>query len=263
MLSFWAVVLSTLASIIQSSLPEIVLGSSIRYTASSTYRMEKPLLRAVTDRIRTSIHADPRASILDDFLMRNAQAYVVAGAIRDALSSEWNGVGTGSPRDVDIAVSGVSREFFDSVLGCKGVRNRHGGYVLISQTQAAWEIWRLEDSIGLRKTNTAPSVENLLRTFNLACNALALDLRTGILTDAGAIDSIRRKQLTFVRNRIVHSQHTFAAKALLSGIRFSYSVETELQNFIATYLDHRALLHESLKTFPDLSVLFPSVNRCS
>jgi hypothetical protein len=217
--------------------------------------MQKLFLNAISDRILKSVHSDARALVLHELQIHNAQVYVLAGAIRDALNLEYNGIGTETPRDIDIAVSGVSREFFDSVLKTYGVRNRHGGYVLTGHMVPSWDVWRLEDSVGLRKTNTPPSVENMLRTFNLSCNAIALDIRTGTLIDAGAIDSIRKRHLGFVRNAIVHSKATFAAKGLLSQMRFSYTVELGLHNFIANYLDYGTLLHESLKTFPGIVVL--------
>jgi hypothetical protein len=217
--------------------------------------MRRLFLSAISDRILKSVQSDARAPVLHELQIHNAHVYVLAGAVRDALNLEYNGIGTETPRDIDIAVSGVSREFFDSVLKTYGMRNRHGGYVLTGHTVPSWDVWRLEDSVGLRKTNTPPSVENMLRTFNLSCNAIALDIRTGTLIDAGAIDSIRKGHLNFVQNAIVHSRATFAAKALLSQVRFSYTVEPGLHNFIAKYLDHGTLLHESLKTFPNIVIL--------
>jgi hypothetical protein len=67
-----------------------------------------------------------------------------------------------------------------------------GGYVFVSDALPTWDLWRLEDSIGLRKTNTPCSIDNVLRTFNLSCNAIALDIRTAIFVDAGAINAIHK-----------------------------------------------------------------------
>jgi len=217
--------------------------------------MQRLRLNVINDRILTSVYSDVRAAVLHEFLRHNARIYVLAGAIRDALAYAYEGTGEGSPRDVDIAISNVSREFFDSVLNACGVRNRHGGYVLTGHVLPTWDIWRLEDSVGLRKTNTACTIENVLRTFNLSCNAIALDIRTGVLTDAGAIDSVRDRHVAFVRNAIVHSEPTFAAKALLYQIRFSCTIDFQLQSFVSEHLNRSALLHEALKAFPGLAVL--------
>jgi hypothetical protein len=117
----------------------------------------------------------------------------------------------------------------------------------------AWDLWRLEDSVGLRKTHTARTLENMLRTFNLNCNAIALNLGTGVLTDAAG--SVRQKHVGFVPNAIVHSEPTFAAKALVSHLRFSWPICSDVQSFVSKHLDHAALLHEALKVFPGLSLL--------
>ncbi len=217
--------------------------------------MRRLLLNSISDRILIALYNDPRIAVLQEFLKHKAQIYVLAGAIRDALASEYQGAGQLGPRDIDIAVSHVSGEFFTSVAAAYGARNRHGGYVLACDSLPNWDLWRLEDSIGLRKTNTPCSIENVLRTFNLSCNAIALDIRTAKFLDAGAIDAVHNKRLSFVRNAIAHSNSTFAAKALLAQLRFSYTMDSELFTFVSEHLDYSALLHESLKAFPNLPVL--------
>ena len=99
------------------------------------------------------------------------------------------------------------------------------------------------------------SIENVLRSFNLDCNAVALDLRKGWLIDAGAIQAIRRKQVDFVPNVIRHSADTFAAKALLMQLRFNYSISSGLQHLILRNLSFKTLQHESYKVFPEISIL--------
>jgi hypothetical protein len=217
--------------------------------------MRKSSWAAVSNRVLESIYHDPRAALLREFELLHAEIYLLAGAIRDFLSLELNGTGSEVPRDIDLAVSGIPREFFDSVLRSHGVKNRHGGYVLARHGTPPWDIWRLEESVGLRKTNTPCSIENVLRTFNLNCNAIALDIRTARLIDGGATDSVRKRRLMFVPSAIVHSRATFAAKALLSEVRLGYTVDPRLRSFVARHLSHYVLLHESLKLFPDLPLL--------
>ena len=102
-----------------------------------------------------------------------------------------------------------------------------------------------------RPESSAPS-KNVLRSFNLGCNAIALNVRTGIFTDAGAIDSIRKKRLTFADYAIRHSHATFAAKALMLHLNMQYKVPLEVGEFIQTYLQPAELLYESKKIFPGL-----------
>ena len=92
------------------------------------------------------------------------------------FSSIYEGRGDGTPRDFDIGVAGIRKEDFDSILAGLGRRNRHGGFVLRERGLPTWDIWRLEDSVGLQKTKSLFSIENVLRSFNLDCNAIALRL---------------------------------------------------------------------------------------
>jgi hypothetical protein len=214
--------------------------------------MRRLQLQPVRDRILEALYQGGRVAALDVFLQENAEVHVLAGAIRDAIASEYESQSDVAPRDFDIGITGVDREFFDSVLTSFGTRNRHGGYLLREQGKPTWDIWRLEDSIGLRKTGLAFSLENVLRSFNLNCNAVALDLKSGVFTDAGAIESIRKRRVGFVEKRISHSCDTFAAKALLLQLRFGYDVSVEMNHFIKKNLEKQTLLYESLKVFAQL-----------
>ena len=178
----------------------------------------------------------------------------MAGALRDGIAAYY-GDRSGDPRDFDIAIANVSREIFDDVLSGLGKRNRHGGYVLSSQSDTNWDVWRLEETIGLRKTGSPRSLENALRSFNLNCNAIALDVRTGLFLDAGAIEAIRYKQLGFAQDAIRHSIDTFAAKALLLQLRLKYQVTDEMQRFVAQNLCVPTLLYEAVKVFPGAAIL--------
>jgi hypothetical protein len=120
-------------------------------------------------------------------------------------------------------------------------------------------VWRLEETIGLKKTGAPRSLENMLRSFNLNCNAIALDVRTGLFLDAGAIDAIRHKRLGFADDVIYHSADTFAAKALLLHLRLNYQLTDEMRAFVAANLRPDSLLHETSKVFPGVPALsFPA-----
>lgn len=216
--------------------------------------MKQLRLNPVRDLVLASINSDPRIQVLQEFFRRDAHIYVLAGALRDAITFDL-GQHNGSPRDFDIAVANVKREVFDDVLQSFGKQNRHGGYVLESEGASNWDLWRLEESIGLRKTGTECSIENVLRTFNLDCNAIAMDLSTGLFLDAGAIDAVRHKRVGFAEGAIHHSHETFASKAILLDLRLRYQPAGDLKSFVMRHLDSASLLHEAKKVFPHLAVL--------
>jgi hypothetical protein len=219
--------------------------------------MERLRLSTIQYRILDSLYHSNRSAILEEFLKRDAKIFVFAGAIRDAIALLYEGRGANAPRDFDIGIAGISRRDFHDVLAAFGLRNRHGGFVLRDHDLPAWDVWRLEDSIGLRKTGNTFSLETVLKSFNLNCNAIALDIKTGMFIDAGAIESIRRMRVGFVEGAICHSHATFAAKALLVQLRFGYSMSVRMERFIDRHLEESTLLHESLKSFPALSVIPP------
>lgn len=212
-------------------------------------------LNRVSDSVFSALNGDARAEALYEFLKHGAHIFIVAGALRDAIAAYYGGEGAGDPRDFDIAVANVSREIFDEVLSALGKRNRHGGYVLSSLGTPNWDVWRLEETIGLKKTGASCSLENVLRSFNLNCNAIALDVRTGLFLDAGAIDAIRHQRLGFAEDAIRHSTDTFAAKALLLHLRSGYHLTEDMERFIAANLNSSSLLYETAKVFPDAATL--------
>jgi hypothetical protein len=214
-------------------------------------------IKNVRDGVLGRLYQSPHAAIVEEFFHRGARVYVLGGAVRDAIAADFGRPSEFSPRDFDVGVSGVDATEFEDVVSGVGRKNRHGGFVLAEPGQPTWDIWRLENSIGLRKTGTLFSLENVLRSFNLDCNATALDIRTGLVYDLGAVDSIRREQVGLVKGVIRHSFRTFAAKALLSQIRFGYSASQDVARQVQRYLEEKSLLHESRKAFPNLEVIGP------
>jgi hypothetical protein len=212
-------------------------------------------LKSARDIVFTSLYRDRRAQVLEEFLRQGAEIYVLAGALRDVIAAHYEGEDHGGPRDFDIGVAGIRREDFDAVVSAFGQVNRHGGYVLKDKGGPNWDVWRLEETIGLRKTGTPYSIENALRTFNFDCNAIALDVSTGLFLDAGAIRAISQKRVDFVHDAIRHSQDTFAAKALLIEIRLKYMLSDHLRHFVRSHLNCSSLAHEVGKCFPDFAIV--------
>jgi hypothetical protein len=216
--------------------------------------MKQLRINSVRDDIFGCLNSDPRTGALQEFFRNGAHVYVLAGALRDTISfdsSEWHG----TPRDFDIAVSNVGREVFDEVLQPLGKQNRHGGYVLSVPGAPNWDVWRLEESIGLKKTGMACSLQTVLRTFNLDCNAIAMDLSTGLFLDAGAIEATRHRRVGFAEAAIHHSHQTFAAKALLLDLRLNFRLAPDMKRFVMQHLESTSLLYEARKVFPTLAIL--------
>jgi len=224
--------------------------------------MKQLQINPVRDAVFTAVQSDPRAQALNEFFRSGAQIHLVAGALRDAVARHYQYEGDKTPRDFDIVIGRLRREQFDAVLESLGRRNRHGGYLLSSEGSPNWDVWRLEETIGLRKTGAPGSIENVLRTFNLDCNAIAMDLRTGLVLDGGAIKAVLQRQVAFVYRAIRHSEDTFAAKALLLNIRLKYAMSADLNRFVAAHLKLPSLAYEARKVFSNFVALEDHPDRC-
>jgi hypothetical protein len=217
--------------------------------------MQTLRLKPISNRIEESLYRTSRSTILDELFHRGAKIHVLGGAVRDSIAFEFDREADWAPRDFDIGVSAIEPAEFEYLLSAFGEKNRHGGFVVKEQGFPTWDLWLLESSIGLRKTGAPFSLENVLRSFNLDCNAVALNVRTGVLSDSGAIEAIRRKRVDFVSYVLKHSLGTFAAKALLTEVRFGYALSAALASLIETRLDSNTLMYESRKVFPQLPLI--------
>src|SRR5687768_16931751 len=92
------------------------------------------------------------ADIASRLFANGGRGYVMAGAVRDALASCEFGLDVRAPRDLDIGIEDVSIETFESVCFDLGaVKNRFGGFRLELPDSFQLDVWRLENTISLRR----------------------------------------------------------------------------------------------------------------
>lgn len=191
---------------------------------------------------------------LEYFFARDTRPLLLAGAVRDALLSIELGRPTRSPRDLDIGVHCASQRRFHRMLRqLGGIPNRHGGYKLVLNGQAL-DIWRLQDTVGIRFHRAPYSLTNVLRSFVIDLNAAAFDPDTGVFYEGGTLRAVRTRQIHFAEGALLHSAPTFAAKALLAAIRFGIPLSSELHRFTCQFIDSHTLSHEWAKVFTERPV---------
>lgn len=219
--------------------------------------MRKLKINTVRDNIQTQIWNSRGNELLQHLFLRGAKIGVFAGAVRDAILTYECGCSNIQPRDWDIGISGVSRQEFDGILReFGGSRNRYGGYKLFCGSSPSWEVWRQEDTVGLRKTKSPFNLKNLLRSFVLSCNAIAFDLDKGLFDDHGALRSIARGEISVLEDAIMHDREIFAAKAMALTFRRPFGLGSLMESFVFTYLKRGSMIHEMRKAHFRTEILF-------
>jgi hypothetical protein len=195
--------------------------------------------------LRALLAEAPGDRLLSDLVKLGGRPFVMAGAVRDSVAIDIKAWPVRSPRDVDIGVEGLRKQLFAEIMRSYGAQpNRYGGYRLPCWSPRYWDIWRLEETVGLRASTEVKSVENVLRSFVLDCNAIAYDVLLDRFIDLNARTSIVRSEISLLRNAIVHDEAVFAAKALLSHHTLRMQLTPTLTGFVSTHLNSSCLIHE-------------------
>lgn len=191
---------------------------------------------------------------LEAHLSSSARAYVFAGAVRDALISTLNNCDL-TPKDFDFGIGGLTRAEFDQLgMHVRGVKNRYGGYKIGKVQGSCFELWRLEETIGVVLNKKKPTINNVLRSFILDVNSVGFDFKQRRILDSGCLLALRRRQIGLVTDTLFHNEENFAARAILLALRLSFSISGILQQFIRNFFDSNAFAYEVCK-LPDSWIL--------
>jgi len=219
--------------------------------------MRKLKINSVRDAIQNEFWHSAGNDLLQYLLSRGVKITVFAGGVRDVVLAQECGLSHIKPRDWDVGISGISRKKFDGILReLGGSKNRYGGFKLFCDSSQSWEVWRQEDTVGLRMTGSSFGLKNLLRSFVLSCNAIAFDLDTGYICEYGALHSLFSGKITILQDAIMHDWGLFAAKALNLTFRRPLKLDAEVEKFVIKYLDRTSLVHEFQKVYSETNTLF-------
>jgi hypothetical protein len=206
---------------------------------------------SVRDHVQEHLLHGGKWELLRYLFSRGARISVFAGAVRDAFLSEECGFRHVVPRDWDIGISHISLKEFDGLLReIGGSKNRYGGFRLAWGASECWELWRQEETVGLRKTKAPFSLVNTLRSFVLSCNAIALDVDRGCIYDHGAVSSIKLGKVWVLEDAILHDRAVFSAKALSLTMRRPFELTAASHCFVRQHLRGWNLVHEFKKVYP-------------
>ncbi len=128
--------------------------------------------------IRSSIGA-----VLDQIVERGWKTYVVGGTLRDVMLAPPSAF----PRDIDLIVVGPSQDAMENAFSDLITRKtRFGGLHLVRpfdcgvitrvSGEVLFDIWRLEDTWGIRDQDLPPTIENFVRTPFLNIDSVAIEV---------------------------------------------------------------------------------------
>ncbi len=207
-------------------------------------------IRGARDLLFDALKASGATALIEAALACNGRPLLFAGAVRDAVFTVEHGTEVRSPRDLDVGLVGMPREAFDGLLRELGAEpNRYGGYRVIQLGAPPLDVWRLEETLGLGVHNAPCELVNILRSFVLDINAIVFDPLSGFFHACGAVEAIRARRVGLTEGVLLHSADTFAAKAILSAIRFSLTPSASLEQFVWRYLRPATLAYEVSKSF--------------
>jgi hypothetical protein len=196
--------------------------------------------------------------VIQFLLRRDSKVGIFAGAVRDAVAAAEFGWEVSQPRDWDIGVSNISQKDFHGILAeLGGIQNHYGGYKLLLNGIVPWEVWRVEDTVGLRIRNAPRTLENVLRSFVLSSNAIVFDLDEEHFYDQGVLRSIASRKIEILSDAIIHDNEVFAAKALTLSFRFPFRLGPKALTHVRRHLTETALLHELQKINSSLAIYQP------
>jgi hypothetical protein len=203
-------------------------------------------VKAATRKMLLSkIAASGLNSVIEDLHQSDrAEAFLCAGAVRDAFLSVLANTHL-HPKDFDVGLGGLTKREFQQISSRLGAKpNRYGGIRIALKSGISADLWRLEDTVGIRLNNSSPDIEHVLRSFVLDVNAVAFNLRTQRFVDCGAVSSLKHRTIDLVPDALLHDRATFAARAILLALRFSFQLSRRLQNFTLSHFDAKVFRYE-------------------
>jgi hypothetical protein len=183
--------------------------------------------------------------VLDRVLERKWRAYIVGGTLRDVMLAPASAL----PRDIDIVVCGASREDLEAVFFDLMSRRTHfGGLHLVtpfrygglrqSRGQVIFDVWRLEDTWGLRNAGLPITIENFVRTPFLNIDSVAVELvprnARRRVTENGFFESLasRTLEINYAPNPF---PHVCVVRSLIMAAKLNFSLGPSLARYIAAY----------------------------
>jgi Poly A polymerase head domain len=169
-------------------------------------------------------------SLLRSNFPKNWSIYIMGGLLRNLLLEELRALPM-SNADVDLVINGASSsaELRDRLRHYCIRQNEFGGAKCrVSATGIVFDVWRIEDHVGMSSTASPRTVEQLLRHNLLDVDAILLDLKTDQLYDYGCLAAIRCGKISLLGKEGISEDFATAQAAHI--ILIAFKTRFELSN---------------------------------
>lgn len=172
--------------------------------------------------------------------------YIVGGTLRDVMLAPAHIF----PRDIDVVVTGSSQAALERVFIDLQVRKTSfGGLHLVrryesvgmarAQGDILFDLWRLEDTWGLREQGMVPSIENFVKTPFLNIDSVAMDIfaknHRHRIVECGFFEALERRTLdiNYEPNPL---PLVCIVRSLLIAAKLEFGLSRRLASFVCAYL---------------------------
>jgi len=161
-------------------------------------------------------------SLLRSNFPKDWSVYIMGGLLRNLLVEELRGLPINNA-DIDLVVNGAnsSSELRESVRDYCIRQNEFGGAKCqISRSGVIFDVWRIEDHVGMSSTAKPHTVEQLLKHNLLDVDAVLLDAQTEYLYDYGCVAAIQRGRVSLLGPEGISKEFAAAQVAHITLIAF-------------------------------------------
>ena len=190
-------------------------------------------------------------SLLRSNFPKDWSVYIMGGLLRNLLLEELRRLPINTA-DVDLVVSGAnsSNELRHNVRDYCIRQNEFGGAKCqISRSGVIFDVWRIEDHVGMSSRAKPHTVEQLLKHNLLDVDAILLDAQTEYLYDYGCVAAIQRGRVSLLGPEGISKEFATAQAAHITLIAFKtrFELAEDAVQFIQDVCERAKAVSEVLR----------------